>query len=111
MAAWRALLYLSVRSPRSSVALSLAVFIATMRALCSEAFAERRAGGSGGRRRTAAGRQHLGGAGLEEHLASSACGTRTVPVSGQLVEELLQAAQRQDGRTIGSWTSVFLNRG
>ncbi len=41
MPAWRALLNSSVRSPRSFVALSFAVFIATMRALCSEALASR----------------------------------------------------------------------
>lgn len=41
MAAWRALLYSSVRSPMSLVALSFAVFIATMRELCSEALALR----------------------------------------------------------------------
>ena len=41
MPAWRALLYSSVRSPISFVALSLAVFIATMRELCSEALASR----------------------------------------------------------------------
>ena len=41
MPAWRALLYSRVRSPTSLVALSLAVFIATMRELCSEALASR----------------------------------------------------------------------
>ena len=37
MAAWRALLYSRVRSLTSCLALSVAAFMATMRALCSEA--------------------------------------------------------------------------
>ena len=41
MPAWRALLYSRERSPISFVALSFAVFIATMRELCSEALALR----------------------------------------------------------------------
>jgi hypothetical protein len=39
MFAWRSLLYSSVRSLMSCCALSVAFFIATMRALCSLAFA------------------------------------------------------------------------
>jgi hypothetical protein len=51
-------------------------------------------------------------AGLERGFRGRRRGGRApCPCRPELVQEFLQAVEREDGRTTGSWTSVFLKRG